>query len=79
VLENSRQTLGPEHPATLRAMRNLAFTHCDLGKIEEAVQFFLVVLEVTTPLLGHMHSDMISSQHDLLHRQNMDPHPPRSV
>jgi hypothetical protein len=72
VLEKRRQTLGPEHPHTLIAMRALALTYRDLGKITEAIQLLIVVVEARTHLLGPMHSDSILAQQDLLHCQNMD-------
>ena len=38
TLEASRRTLGSEHPGTLRAMNNLAFSYSRLGRHQEALE-----------------------------------------
>ena len=52
---------GEEHPGTIRAMRNLAYTISRQGKLEEAVVMQKEVLGKIRRILGEEHLDTISA------------------
>jgi hypothetical protein len=57
VLALAREKLGPEHPATLTAMGNLALTLKAQGDLGAARQYFEEVLGVRRRVLGAEHPD----------------------
>ncbi|KAJ7243998.1 hypothetical protein C8J57DRAFT_1364974 [Mycena rebaudengoi] len=48
-------------------MTNLATSQCGLGKLKEAAQLYMEVVEVRTRLLGSTHPDTVSALEALLH------------
>ncbi|KAJ7254279.1 hypothetical protein C8J57DRAFT_1722220 [Mycena rebaudengoi] len=60
-----RETLGPEHPDTLLAMGNLASTYRGLGKLTDAEQLEVVVLEKRRQTLGPEHPDTLLAMGNL--------------
>ena len=65
VLEKRRRILGEEHPDTLRAMNNLAFTLGDLGRHNEALTLKQEVLEKYQRIFGENHPDTLTSMNNL--------------
>ncbi|KAF7345915.1 FabD/lysophospholipase-like protein [Mycena venus] len=59
VLERQKQLLGADHPDTLSAMSNLAFTYRKLGRYQEAEPLEGIVLEKRKQLLGADHPDTL--------------------
>ncbi|KAI9835735.1 MAG: hypothetical protein M1819_001913 [Sarea resinae] len=52
VLEESKKTLGRDHPDTLAIMSHLASTYCQQGRWKEAEELLLQVLETSKKVLG---------------------------
>ncbi|KAJ7637815.1 P-loop containing nucleoside triphosphate hydrolase protein, partial [Mycena rosella] len=65
VLEDRRDILGEDHPATLRAMGNLAITYHNLGQLKEAEELGVVVLEKEKEILGEDHPDTLHAMGNL--------------
>ena len=87
VLDARRRLLGPEHPATVGSMNNLAIALADLGDVAGAAELHRQVLDARRRLLGPEHPDTLSSMNNLaetlralgdaagaaeLHRQALD-------
>ena len=58
--------LGAEHPDTLRGMENLAITYSSQGKLNEAEQLGVQVLDMRKKVLGAEHLDTLGSMEDLV-------------
>ena len=65
VLDTKNRILGVEHPATIRAMLNLAVTYKSLGKYIEAEKFEIKVLDTSHKILGMEHPDKIRAMANL--------------
>ncbi|KAJ7698317.1 P-loop containing nucleoside triphosphate hydrolase protein, partial [Mycena rosella] len=59
VLQDRRDILGEDHPATLWAMSHLASTYHKLGNLKEAEELELLVLEKRRKILGEDHPDTL--------------------
>ena len=60
-MDISKKLLGPEHPATLVTMGDLARTYSDQGTWNEAEQLELQVMDIRKKLLGPEHPDTLLS------------------
>ncbi|KAH7339460.1 hypothetical protein B0J17DRAFT_716483 [Rhizoctonia solani] len=60
-----RRLLGEEHPDTLTSMNNLASTYSALGRLDEAKELEVRVLEAHRRLLGEEHPDTLTSMANL--------------
>ncbi|WP_314875836.1 tetratricopeptide repeat protein, partial [Actinomyces oris] len=58
-------TLGPDHPGTLTARNNLAYTYQDAGRLEEAIALFEQNLEDHTRILGPHHPGTLTARNNL--------------
>jgi tetratricopeptide (TPR) repeat protein len=56
---------GPDDPATLRSMNNLAFSYRELGRLAEALKLFEETLALQKAKLGPDHPDTLASMNDL--------------
>ena len=65
VLDLSKKVLGPEHPATLTSLTNLARTFSDQGKYEQADELGVKVLDPHIRVLGPEHPDTLTSMANL--------------
>jgi tetratricopeptide (TPR) repeat protein len=59
VLEKRKQVLADDHPATLRAMGDLALTYHSLGEFHKAQELQVAVLEKQKQVLGDDHPDTL--------------------
>ncbi|KAJ7463243.1 hypothetical protein FB451DRAFT_1370720 [Mycena latifolia] len=66
VLDNRRNRLGEDHPATLDAMYWLAWAYQHLGKWKEAEELGDVVLKKRRDILGDTHQDTLNSMGNLV-------------
>jgi serine/threonine protein kinase len=64
-LENSRQTLGTDHPDTLTAMDDLAMLYYEQGRYKEAETLCTAALEGRRRVLGGEHRDTLLSMSNL--------------
>ncbi|KAJ7610079.1 hypothetical protein FB45DRAFT_336013 [Roridomyces roridus] len=64
-LERQRELLGKDHPDTLTAMANLAFTYWQLGRYQEAEKLDLSVLEQRQKLLSDDHPETVTAMANL--------------
>jgi hypothetical protein len=60
-----KKLLGTEHPDTLTSMGSLASTYYCQGKLNEAEQLGILVLDMRKKLLGAKHPDTLTSMGDL--------------
>ncbi|KAJ7463223.1 hypothetical protein FB451DRAFT_1494065 [Mycena latifolia] len=65
VLEDRRQLLGENHPATLEAMYWLAWAYEHLGKLKEAEELGVVALKTRRAILGENHLDTLKTMGNL--------------
>ena len=65
VLDARRRLLGPEHPATLTSMNNLALTLLALGDAAGAAELHRQVLEAYERVLGPEHPNTLTSINNL--------------
>ncbi len=65
ALDIRKQTLGEEHPKTLKSMYNLADLLQGQGRLEEAESLTTRVLDIRKRVLGEEHPDTLSSIDDL--------------
>ena len=65
VWDARNKLLGEEHPDTILAMGNLAFTYCHLGKYKEAEELEIQVLDARIRLLGEEHPATILAMGNL--------------
>jgi tetratricopeptide (TPR) repeat protein len=65
VLEKQRELLGEDHPNTLRAMGNLAWTYYKLGQFMQAEELCAGTLEKHRKLRGEDHPDTIQIMRNL--------------
>jgi Tetratricopeptide repeat len=63
VLEKSRGTLGKEHPNTLTAMHNLAWTYQTQGRSTDAAKIQEEVLEKRRRILGEEYPHTLFAMH----------------
>ena len=56
---------GEEHPDTIFAMGNLAYTYQSLGKYADAVKLKIKILDLKNKLLGEEHPDAINAMENL--------------
>ena len=56
-MEASLRALGEEHPDTIMAMANLAYTKRGLGQNDLAIDLMARSATVSSRVLGHDHSD----------------------
>ena len=59
------RVLGSEHPSTLTSMVDLAHTLSDAGRLEEAEDLMVQVVEASKRVLGLEHSDTLISMGNL--------------
>ncbi len=59
------QHLGPDHPATLGSMNNLALSYRALGRRTEALQLHEATLARQKATLGHDHPDTLASMNNM--------------
>ncbi|KAJ7280558.1 hypothetical protein C8J57DRAFT_1299570 [Mycena rebaudengoi] len=59
ILSQRQRDLGDDHPDTLQAMEDLAYTQFELGEFESARDLRVVVLEKRRLILGENHSDTL--------------------
>jgi tetratricopeptide (TPR) repeat protein len=67
LLALSRPTLAPDHPDTLRVMKNLAQEQQNVGRLAEAIPLFEKILELRKAKLPPGHPDIARSEADLAH------------
>jgi hypothetical protein len=60
-METTKKMLGEEHPNTLRALANLAFTLKSQSRDEEAITLMETSLRLRKRILGDRHPDTESS------------------
>jgi tetratricopeptide (TPR) repeat protein len=60
VLETRKRVRGPDHPATLASMSNLAATYCNQGRWNEAEKLAVQVLETSKIVLGAEHPNTLA-------------------
>lgn len=65
ALENNTARFGPEHPGTVRNMRNLATCLIKLDRLEEAAQLQQHVLEIGERQLGSLHPTVLRALHNM--------------
>jgi Tetratricopeptide repeat len=65
VIEISKKLLGPEHPATLSSMENLARIYSEQRRWNDAEQLELQVMDIRKKLLGTEHPDILKSMERL--------------
>ncbi|CUA74258.1 Kinesin light chain [Rhizoctonia solani] len=65
VVEVLTQTLGGDHPNTLRSVNNLASTYLDFGRYDKAEQLRVEVVDGSKGVLGDEHPDTLTSTHNL--------------
>jgi tetratricopeptide (TPR) repeat protein len=65
MMEARRRVLGEEHPDTIRAMGNLAATHCIQGRLKEAEELQVKVIDAMRRVLGEEHPDTIRATGNL--------------
>ncbi|KAF8133603.1 hypothetical protein K438DRAFT_1739049 [Mycena galopus ATCC 62051] len=65
TLGKRREILGDDHPDTMIAMNNLAYTYHSLGQFEEAEQLELVALEKQRKILSDEHPDTLTTMNYL--------------
>ncbi|KAF7363095.1 hypothetical protein MVEN_00661900 [Mycena venus] len=65
ALIEMQETLGDDHSETLYAMKNLAYTHYELGKCTEAKDLSVAVLEKERIFLGENHPDTLYTMGNL--------------
>ena len=65
AVENGKRVLGPEHPDTLTSMANIASTYRSQGRLEEAEELNVQVMETRKRELGLEHPDTLTSMADL--------------
>jgi tetratricopeptide (TPR) repeat protein len=65
VLETRKRVHGPDHPATLASMSNLAATYCNQGRWNEAEKLGVQVMEMRKAVLGAEHPNTLNSMMNL--------------
>lgn len=65
VFKGRKRTLGNEHPDTIKAMSNLAYTLGNQGQLVKAVGMQREVLKKSQQSLGDEHPDTISAMNNL--------------
>ncbi|KAL5042737.1 hypothetical protein BDW71DRAFT_134617 [Aspergillus fruticulosus] len=65
VIITWKQLLGPEHPATLTSMADLASTYRNQGRWKEAEELGLEIMETRKQVLRPEHPDILTSMADL--------------
>jgi hypothetical protein len=65
VLGKRKQVLGDDHPDTLRALGNLAWTYHNLQEFHRAKELGIVVLEKQKQVLGDDHRDTLHAMRNL--------------
>jgi serine/threonine protein kinase/tetratricopeptide (TPR) repeat protein len=65
ALDLRRQTLGPDHPDTLKSMHSLATVFYSQGKYAQAEALGSQTLEIRRRVLGSEHLDTLKSMHSL--------------
>ncbi|KAJ6563730.1 hypothetical protein DFH09DRAFT_1082308 [Mycena vulgaris] len=61
VVERRKMILGTEHPDTLGAMNDLAWTYSELGQCQEAEELGVEVLKERRKILGREHPDTLTA------------------
>lgn len=61
VMEMRKRVLGPEHPVTLTAMGNLAFTLQSQSRDQKALLLMRACFQVQNTFIGPYHPDIESS------------------
>ena len=60
-----KKLLGAEHPKTLNSIAQLANTYCDQGRLNEAEQLVVQLVDVEKTVLGAEHPDTLTSMKNL--------------
>jgi len=60
ALATSIKVLGEEHPDTVTAMANLAFSYKDLGRWREAIELLQKAVDGSRKVLGEDHPDTLA-------------------
>jgi Tetratricopeptide repeat len=64
-MEARKKKLGEDHPSTLTSMANLASTYRDQGRLDEAEELGVQVMEGCKKKLGEDHPDTLTSMNNL--------------